>query len=325
MRRRELILGLGGVLAATRAAHTQTPKRPVIGFLRSTAAAPFGHLAVAFRAGLKEQGLIDGENVSILYRYADGHVERLPALAGELLRSEAAVIIGNSQAAEAAKRLTATIPIVFVTSDDPVQRGLVASLARPAGNATGFTFFGGGKLTAKRMEILHELLPTAAVFGLLMDPNWPGSRADLSDAEATARALGLRLVVAKAVGETAFAAAFAAIRQADARGLLVAGAPSFSSKRAGLIELSARHSLPAVYDLRDYVIEGGLMSYAGSFTEAYRQAGVYAGRILKGYNPAELPVQQPTKIEFVLNLKTAKALGLTVPQAILARADEVIE
>ena len=323
MRRRDVLLGLGAAVAASHIGRAE--QKPMIGFLRSTAAAPFGHLAQAFRNGLKEAGFADGDNVAIQYRYADGHVDHLPALATELIRGGAAIIVGNSLAAEAAKRLTSTIPIVFVTSDDPVTRGLVANLSHPGGNATGFTFFGGGQLAAKRLEILHELTPAGSPIGFLMDPQWPGSGADLADAQRAAKALGHRLVLAKAATAAEIAAAFEQFRSSEVKALVVAGSPSYSAQRPLLIALSTRSALPTVYDLREYVLEGGLLSYSGSFTEAYRQAGLYAGKILKGANPAELPVQQPTKIELAINLKTAKALGLAVPPALLARADEIIE
>jgi putative ABC transport system substrate-binding protein len=325
MKRRDLLIIGAGAAAWPLAVRAQQKALPLIGFLRSTGAAPSRHLAVAFRDGLSETGFVERENVSIRHLYADGQLDRLPALADDLVRAGAAVIVGNSLAAEAAKRLTSTIPIVFVTSDDPVQRGLVASLARPGGNATGFTFYGGGLLAAKRAEILRELTPAAPVIGLLIDPNWPGSAADLAAAEAAAVTLGRRLVVAKASGEAELASAFAAIREAGAGVLVIAGSPSFGSQRPALITLSARQSLPTIYDMREYVEEGGLISYSGSISDTYRQAGIYTGRILKGAPPADLPVQQPTKIELVINLKTAKALGLTVPQSLLASAAEVIE
>lgn len=325
MHRRELVLGLAGSVVLVSAPRARADDLPLVGFLRSTAAAPFEQLAEAFREGLKGTGFVEKKTVSILYRYADGHRERLPELAAELIAAGVAVIAGNSQAAEAAKRLTATVPIVFVTSDDPVARGLVASLSHPGGNATGFTFFGGGQLAAKRLAILHELVPAGSVIGFLMDPNWPGSAVDLVDAQTAAGMLGHRLAVAKAAAPGELDAAFASLKKAGAAALIVAGAPSFSSHRRRLIELSGRLSLPTIYDLRDYVVEGGLLSYAGSLTDAYRHAGAYVGKILKGASPAALPVQRPAKIELAVNLKTAGALGLTVPPVILAQADEVIE
>jgi putative ABC transport system substrate-binding protein len=236
-----------------------------------------------------------------------------------------AAIVGNSQAAEAAKTATATIPIIFVTADDPVTRGLVDNLNRPSGNVTGITFFGGGELGAKRLELLAELAPKATVIAFLMEPNWPGSMAELPDVEMAARALGRRIVVVKAASALDFESAFATIVHAGAGALLVSGSPFFSSQRRELVALAARHALPAIYDLQEYVPIGGLISYAGSLSAAYAQAGVYAGRILKGAKPSELPVVQPTKFALAINMKTAKVLGLTIPQSLLLRADEVIQ
>ena len=299
---------------------------PTIGFLRTTPSGPFADLVAAFRQGLNETGFVEGQNVAVEYRWADNHLDLLPGLAADLVRRHVAVIVGNSLAAEAAKAVTTTIPIVFVTADDPVTRGLVTSLSQPGGNLTGVTFFGGGQLGAKRLELLHELIPRATVVAFLMDPNWPGSLADLPDVEAAARVIGrLRIVVVKAASERELEPAFATMVQADAGALMVSGGPLFSSERRQLIALAARHAIPAIYDVREYVDAGGLISYAASFTGAYRQAGIYAGRILKGAKPAEMPVLQPTKFELVINMKTAKALSLTVPQPLLLRADDVIQ
>jgi putative ABC transport system substrate-binding protein len=325
MRRRRFISLLGSAPAWPLAARAQQSTLPTIGFLRSTPAAPFAHLLTAFRQGLNEVGFIEGENVVIEQRWADNHPERLPGLAADLVRRQVGVIVGNGVAVEAARAATATIPIVFVTSDDPVERGFVASLSRPAGNLTGLTFFGGGQLGAKRMELLHELAPKAEVIAVLMDPNARTSAPDLREAEIAARAFGLRLVPVKAANEREFEPAFAEIVRARAGALLVSGSPVFTSRRQALVALVARHALPAIYDVRDHVAAGGLISYSASFTDAYRQAGLYAGRILKGAKPSDLPVQLPTTFELVVNLKTAKALGITIPQSILIRADEVIE
>jgi putative ABC transport system substrate-binding protein len=329
MSRRRIICSLGALAGAAvvwpLAASAQQPAVPVVGFLRSTPAAPFGHLVAAFRQGLKETGFVDGENVAIEQRWADNHREQLPGLAADLVRRRVSVIVGNGVAVEAARAATASIPIVFVTSDDPVESGFVASLSRPAGNLTGLTFFGGGQLGAKRMELLHELAPRANVVAVLMDPNSRTSALDLREAEAAARVLNLRIVPVKAAHERDFAPAFAEIARVRAGALLVSGSPVFTSRREALVGLAARHALPAIYDVRDHVAAGGLISYSASFTDAYRQAGVYAGRILNGAKPSDLPVQQPTKFELVVNLKTAKALGITIPQSILFRADEVIE
>ena len=324
-RRTFLACAAGGIAAMPRRVRAQASRMPTIGFLRSTPAAPFGHLVTAFREGLQEEGFDEGKNVAIDYRWADNHLDRLPALASDLVRRPVAVIVGNSQAVEAARSATTTIPIVFVTADDPVQRGLVASLSRPGGNLTGITFFGGGVLGAKRIELLHELVPKATVIAFLMDPNWPAATAELADAETAARALGRRVVVARAAGEAEFEAAFATITKGGAGALLVGGSPVFTSARNHLVAQVARRALPAIYDQRDFVAAGGLMSYAASITGAYRQAGAYAGRILKGAKPADLPVLQPTTFALTLNLKTAKALGLEVPQATMLRAEELIQ
>jgi len=325
MRRRDFILATGaGAFLGPRAVAAQTAL-PVVGFLRSTPAAPFRHIARAFRDGLKQAGFVEDDNVRIVERYADNELDRLPELAADLIGHGASLIVANSLAAEAAKKISVTVPILFVTSDDPVQRGLVASLAHPGGNATGFTFWGGGQLAAKRLELIRELVPGAAVVGILLDPNWPGSAADLADAQTAAREFQQTLVIAEARDAPRIAPAVAELAQTGARALMVSGSPTFSSKRRILIELIAQHRLPAIYDLREFVTEGGLISYSASFTEAYRQAGIYAGKILKGAKPADLPVQQPTRLELVVNLGTAKALGIAVPQAILARADEILE
>jgi putative ABC transport system substrate-binding protein len=326
MDRREFINGLaGGLVAMPLAARAQPMAKPTIGFLRSTPSGPFTHIVAAFRQGLREAGFVEGQNVAIEYRWADNHLDRLPGLAAELVRRPVAVIVGNSLAAEAAKAATATIPIVFVTSDDPVARGLVASLSRPGGNLTGITFFGGGNPGAKRLELLHELVPKAAVIALLIDTNYPGSQAELPDVQAAARAIGRKIVVVRAAAEHELEPAFAVIVQAGAGALVVSGSPLFSSQSRQLIALAARHAIPAMYDIREHVASGGLISYAASFTGAYRQAGVYAGRILKGAKPFELPVLQPSTFELTINLKTAKTLGLTIPQSILLRADETIQ
>ena len=298
---------------------------PVIGFLRSTPSAPFVHLDAAFRQGLNEAGFVVGQNVAIEYRHADNERDRLPALAADLVRREVTVIVCNGDAAEAARAATATIPIVFATGEDPVRQGLVTHLGRPGGNLTGITFFSGGVLGAKRVELLLDLVPNVAVVAVLMDPHYGGSEADLREAEAVARAHGRLIISVKAAGESEFDAVFAKFAQADAGALLVAGGSFFTSQRQAIVALAARHRLPAAYGNRSYVASGGLISYSGSVSDAYRQAGHYAARILKGAKPADLPVMQPTKFELAINLKTAKTLGLEIPPALLARADEVIE
>ena len=326
MDRREFIVWLaGGIGAIPLAVHAQRSPIPTIGFLRSTPSAPFAHIVAAFRQGLGEAGFVDGQNVAIEYRWADNQLDRLPGLARELVRRPVAVIVGNSLAAEAAKATTATIPIVFVTSDDPVARGLVGSLSRPGGNLTGITFFGGGQLGAKRLELLHELAPKAATIAFLMDPNWPGSEAELPDVQAAARAISLKIVIVRAASGRELEPAFAAVVQAGAGALVVSGSPLFSSQIQDIVALAHRYRIPAIYDLREYVATGGLISYSASFAGAYRQAGVYAGQILKGAKPAELPVLRPNTFELTINLKTAKALGLAVTQPLLLRVDEIIQ
>jgi putative ABC transport system substrate-binding protein len=325
MKRREFLHVLGTTAAWPFAARAQSSALPVIGFLRSTPAVRFQHLVEALRQGLNEEGFVEGQNVAIEQRWADNRLDRLPELAADLVHRQVAAIVGNSLAAEAAKAATTTIPIVFITGDDPVKAGLVANLNRPGGNLTGVTFFGGSQLNAKRLEILRDLISKAAVFAVLADVNYPASEAGLPAVEAAGRALGRQVVVVKVASEREFEEAFAKIVQSGAGALLVSGGPFFASQRHALVKLAARHAIPAIYDQRDFVVDGGLMSYSASFTGAYRQAGIYAGKILKGAKPSELPVLQPNTFEFVLNLKTAKALGLDVPQSIQLRANEVIE
>jgi putative ABC transport system substrate-binding protein len=326
--RREFITLLGGAAAMPlllRPPAAQAQQMPEIGFLRTTPAAPFTHLVTAFRQGLGELGLVEGENVTIEQRWADNRPDLLPALAADLVRRQVAVIVGNGPAMQAAKSATATIPIVFVVGADPVKSGLVASLNRPGGNLTGVTFFGGSQLGPKRMELLHELVPNATMVAVLLDPNYAGFVRELPDLAAAGRAVGRQVVEVRAETEGELDAAFAKIAQAGAGALLVSGGPFFTSRRRTLVALAARHAIPAIYDVREFVEAGGLISYSASITDAYRQAGVYAGRILKGANPSELPVLQPTKFDLALNLRTARALGLDVPPSILLRADEVIE
>ena len=325
MRRREFIWLLGGgAVAWPLAARAQQPAVPVVGFLRSTTAAGSVHLVAAFRQGLNEAGFIEGQNVAIEYRFADDRLDRLPGLAGDLVRRPVAAIVANSLAADAAKAATATTPIVFVTGVDPIRTGLVASLNRPGGNVTGVVFT-NIDLAAKQLGLLHELVPKAAVIAMLQDPNRSEADVVMRELEAADRAIGRQILFVKAAGERDFNAAFATMVQAGAGALLVGGGPVYLSQRRQLVALAARHALPAVYILREFVEAGGLMSYGSSITDAYRKVGAYAGRILKGEKPADLPVMQSTKFELVLNLETAKALGLEVPDKLLALADEVIE
>jgi ABC-type uncharacterized transport system substrate-binding protein len=322
LKRREFITLLGGAAAWPLAAQAQQPAMPVVGFLRSTPSAPFMHFVAAFQQGLRDEGFIEGQNVSIEYRWADNQLDRLPGLAADLVRRQVAVIVANTPAAEAAKAATHTIPIIFVTGEDPVTIGLVDSLNRPSGNLTGVVFFASGHLGTKRVELLHELVPKGAVIAVLMDPNFA---AELTAVEEAGRVLGRQLfvIVMKAATERELDAAFAAIVQAGAGALVVGGSPFFTSQRRRLVTLAARHTIPAIYDGRDYVEAGGLMSYGTSTTSAYRQAGLYAGRILKGAKTSELPVIQPTTFELVINLKVAKALGLTVPLIMQMTADVI--
>jgi putative tryptophan/tyrosine transport system substrate-binding protein len=326
MNRREFVTLLGGAAAAWPfAASGQQQAVPAVGLLRSSPAAPFAHIVAAFRQGLTEAGFVEGKDVVIEQRWADNQADRLPKLAVDLIRRQVAVIVGNGIAAEAARTATSTIPIVFVVGDDPVKMGFVASLNRPEGNLTGVTFFGGGQLGAKRLELLRELAPKAGIVAVLLDPNNPGFEVELPSLEAAARALGLQLVLVKPESERHIDTAFDRIVGTGAGAVLFGGGPVLRSRHQQVVALAARHAIPTVYELRDYVEAGGLISYSASLTGAYRQAGVYAGRILKGAKPSELPVLQPTTFELAINLKTAKALALEVPPTLLARADEVIE
>jgi putative ABC transport system substrate-binding protein len=327
MRRRDLIALLGSAAAAWPvAARAQQPAMPVIGFLRITTATSSAHLLAAFRRGLGEVGFVEGQHVAIEHRWADNQPDRLPALAADLVRRQVAVIAAtDSKATLASKEATATIPIVFVFGNDPVRLGVVTSLNRPDGNVTGVSFV-NTDLGAKRLGLLHELVPKAAVIAVLVDASNPeGEDITMRDAQEGARAVGRPIVVAKVAGERDFDPAFAKFVQQGAGALLVTGGPFFNGQRRRIAALAIRHALPAVFNVREYAEAGGLMSYGTSQTDAYQRAGVYVGRILKGARPAGLPVLLPTKFELVINLATAKALGLEIPPTLLARADEVIE
>ena len=325
MRRRDFILAGGATVAWPLIARVQQPPMPVIGFLGSTSADPVAYLIAAFRQGLSEAGYVEGRNVAIEYRWAEGQYDRLPAMVSELLRRQVAVIVaGTSPAAVAAKAATASLPIVFGVSEDPVKLGLVASIARPGGNATGVSYF-LSELGAKQLGLLRELVPAAGRFGLLVNPNNENAKAITSDLKAAAATIGVEIDVVGATDSREIEAAFAALVRDKVQALVVGTDPFFYNRRVQLVTLAARHVLPTVYNVREYAEAGGLMSYGTSLTEAWRQIGAYAARILKGEKPIDLPVVQSTKFDFVINLPTARALGLEVPPGLSARADEVIE
>jgi putative ABC transport system substrate-binding protein len=323
--RREFITLLGSATAWPLAVRAQQPVMPVIGFLNSRAPGDDPHLLAAFRRGLKEAGYIEGQNVAIEYRFAENQYDRLPVLAADLVRRQVTVIAANGPAAKAAKAATATIPIVFIAGFDPVEVGLVASLNRPGGNITGVSVL-DVELGPKRLELLHELVPTANIIAVLVNPSDPARAETISrDLQTAARTLGLQLHVLHASTDRDFDTVFASLVQLRAGGLVIGGEPFFNSRSEQLGALSMRHAVPTVYQLRTFAAAGGLASYGTSVSDSYRETGVYTGRILKGEKPADLPVQQATKVELILNLKTAQALGLTIPLSLLGRADEVIE
>jgi putative ABC transport system substrate-binding protein len=325
IRRRELVVALGGAAVAWPFG-TRAQQQPVIGFLSGSSPEVFGEQLHDFREGLKQSGYMEGQNVSVEYRWAQNQQNRLPALASDLVSLQVDVIVttGGSRSALAAQAATSTIPIVFITGDDPVRLGLVASLNRPGGNVTGVTFL-TTSLEAKRLDLLRELVPTATVIGILVNPNFPDAEIALTDVPAAARSLGQQIEILKASSAAEIDAAFATLSRLSVKALLVTSDPFFSTQRGEMAALAARHAIPTMYWRRDFVAVGGLISYGSNLGDSYRQFAVYAGRILKGDKPADLPVLQPTRFDLVINLKSAKALRLEVPAKLLALADEAIE
>jgi len=326
MKRREFIAALGGAAAWPMAARAQQPAMQVIGFLSDQSPDFFADGMRGFHQGLKDTGYVEGENVAVEYRWAENQFDRLPALAAELVRRRVAVIVsGTSSTALAAKTVTTTVPILFIAAEDPVKRGLVASLGKPGGNLTGVNFF-AVELAAKRLELLRELVPTATRVAVLVSPtNAAVTEATLEDVETAAPAMGLQIQVANADNSREIDAAFATFVRERPDVLFVNTGPFLTSRRVQLAHLATRHAIPAIYGVRQFVEVGGLMSYGASLTDAFRQVGVYAGRILKGANPVDMPVVQSSKFELVINAQTARIIDLNIPPALIARADEVLE
>jgi putative ABC transport system substrate-binding protein len=326
MKRREFIALLGGAAAGVPFAARAQQSMPVIGYLGSGYAEDQKNLVAATLQGLKEAGYVEGQNLTVEYRWAEGHYERLPTLAAELVNRPVALIIaaGGSDPGRAAKAATSRIPIVFITAADPIKAGLVASLNRPEGNVTGISMI-GSTLEAKRLELLHEMLPQATTVGVLINPKYPAAKAQVQEVEEATGRLGVKTVVLDASTEAEIETAFATLVQQQAGALLVANDPFFGSARATLAALAISHRLPAISFRREFAEAGGLLSYGPNFEDGYRETGVYAGKVLAGTKTTDLPVMQPTKFELVINLKTAKAIGITVSESFLLRADEVME
>jgi putative ABC transport system substrate-binding protein len=324
VRRREFITLLGGAAAWPLAARAQQPALPVIGHLHSGSPNEWAPFIAAFRTGLKEAGYVEGQNVAIEFRWAEHQTDRLPSMVADFVSRQVAVIVTNTPAALAAKAATTTIPIVFASGTDPVKLGLVASLNRPGGNITGVSFF-ANDLEAKRLGLLHELLPQAVVVAALANPRFPDSADRLRELQEAAPRLGKQIQVVNATTASEIDAAFAAFAQRRPDALIVLTDPFMTARRHQLTALAMRHALPAIYAEREHVLAGGLISYSTSIIEAYHLKGIYTGRVLKGAKPADLPVVRPTRLDLVINLATAKALGVEVPPMLLARADEVIE
>jgi putative ABC transport system substrate-binding protein len=326
MKRREFIALLGGVTMWPKGTQAQQPAIPIIGFMNGRSPEDAAHLSAAFREGLREGGFVEGQNIVIEYRWALGEYDRLPAQAADLLNRRVAVLVGagGDVSAIAAKQASATTPVVFGMGGDPVKAGLVKSFNRPGGNATGFTLL-TNEMEPKRLGMLHDLVPSAVVIGVLINPNFPPAAMQLQDLEEAAKKISQRLFVAKASTDSELSAAFTSLMEQRIGALLVAADPYFDTRRDRIISFAAQHRLPAMYQFREFAVSGGLISYGPNVTDLYRQAGIYTARILKGTQPADLPVLQPTKFEFVVNLKTAKTLGLVIPAGLISFADEVIE
>jgi putative ABC transport system substrate-binding protein len=326
MRRREFIVGLGGATAWPLVARAQRPALPVVGFLNSASADKYAPMVAAFRQGLKETGYVEGQNVAVEYRWAEGQYDRVPAMAAELVRRKVAVIVANTPGNLVAKAATTTIPIVFTISGDPVQIGLVASLSRPGGNVTGVAQL-NVEVGSKRLQLVHELLPTASIIAVLVNPANPNTEGlvRVRDLQAAAHTLGLELHVLQASTEGDLNTVFATLVQVRPGALMIVADPFLLSQSEQLAALALRHGVPAIFQGHEFAAAGGLLSYGGGVPDSYRLVGGYTGRILKGEKPSDLPVQQSTRLELIINLKTAKALGLTIPETLLATADEVIQ